>query len=350
MCLPPTAAALGEPARDPAEAEATAPSKRVDLPASHRAAADAPATLRERAAGVAATLVLWPLILLLPLALNRTYPSVWPEAWYTHDPTGSPSPLGLSLGLGAVAVGQVFVLAYQWLRWNGSEATGRLEPVQPNEYRTYAYGEAAAEHLSQPEGFALIGGYLVVTWMLKLMPDSYYSFEGGIEWGKVAACLLIQDLLQYGMHRAEHRVSKAFYRASHEPHHRFTNPRLFDAFNGSFCDTLFMIVIPLFITKSLVHCNVWSYMAFGSSYANWLCLIHSETHHPWDPLFYKLGFGTAADHHVHHKLFAYNFGHLFLYWDQVLGTYRDPRKVRQFKANGGPPVAWKPHTGTAKDK
>ena len=269
---------------------------------------------------------------------------------YAHDPTGSPSPLGLSLGLGAVAVGQVFVLAYQWLRWNGSEATGRLEPVQPNEYRTYAYGEAAAEHLSQPEGFALIGGYLVVTWMLKLMPDSYYSFEGGIEWGKVAACLLIQDLLQYGMHRAEHRVSKAFYRASHEPHHRFTNPRLFDAFNGSFCDTLFMIVIPLFITKSLVHCNVWSYMAFGSSYANWLCLIHSETHHPWDPLFYKLGFGTAADHHVHHKLFAYNFGHLFLYWDQVLGTYRDPRKVRQFKANGGPPVAWKPHTGTAKDK
>lgn len=38
-----------------------------------------------------------------------------------------------------------------------------------------------------------------------------------------------------------------------------------------------------------------------------------------------VGFGTAADHHVHHKLFKYNFGHLFMYWDSVCGTYRDPK-------------------------
>ena len=73
------------------------------------------------------------------------------------------------------------------------------------------------------------------------MPDSYYGFEGGVDWARVFACLLIQDGLQYFMHRCEHRISKAFYRASHEPHHQFTNPRLFDAFNGSFADTCFMI-------------------------------------------------------------------------------------------------------------
>ena len=39
---------------------------------------------------------------------------------------------------------------------------------------------------------------------------------------------------------------------------------------------------------------------------------------------------TAADHHVHHKLFNYNYGHLFMYWDRLLGTYRDPAAVEAF--------------------
>ena len=30
------------------------------------------------------------------------------------------------------------------------------------------------------------------------------------------------------------------------------------------------------------------------------------------------GFGTAADHHVHHKMFKYNYGHLFMYWDMLV--------------------------------
>jgi lathosterol oxidase len=39
-------------------------------------------------------------------------------------------------------------------------------------------------------------------------------------------------------------------------------------------------------------------MAFGTIYASWLTLIHSEIQHPWDPVFRKLGLGTASDHHV----------------------------------------------------
>mmetsp|Transcript_11563 Transcript_11563/g.29367 ORF Transcript_11563/g.29367 Transcript_11563/m.29367 type:complete len:145 (-) Transcript_11563:23-457(-) len=133
------------------------------------------------------------------------------------------------------------------------------------------------------------------------------------------------------MHRLEHGVHKAFYRASHKPHHRFTNPRLFDAFNGSVADTVLMILVPLFSTANLVHCNVWSYMTFGTLYANWLVLIHSEFHHVWDPVFSVVKFGTAADHHVHHKLFVKNYGHLFMYWDVLCGTYKDPTTVRVFQ-------------------
>lgn len=189
----------------------------------------------------------------------------------------------------------------------------------------YDFFDGLKTHLSQPEGFVLLSIYLSGTWMCKLMPFSYYSFEGGINYHKLFLCLVLQDGVQYTMHRLEHVVSMEFYRKSHKPHHRFTNPRLFDAFNGSMYDTICMILIPLYITACTIHCNVWTYMAFGSMYANWLTLIHSEYVFPWDFVFRRLGFGTPGDHHVHHKFFKFNYGHLFMWFDWICGTYRNPQ-------------------------
>jgi len=236
--------------------------------------------------------------------------------------------VGLSLGLGAVVVGQFFMIIYFALRRSGY--LGGLVSVQKEGARAYEWSEGLLTHLAQPEGFVMLGGYLIGTWMLGLMPASYYSFSGGIEWFKVAQQLLLQDLVQYLMHLLEHRLSPELYKASHKPHHRFINPRIFDAFNGSVTDTFLMILVPLVVTARLVNANVWSYMAFGSLYANWLTLIHCEYHHPWDAIFLPLGLGTAADHHVHHKLFKYNFGHLFMYWDRLGGTYKNPTTVSLF--------------------
>ena len=42
------------------------------------------------------------------------------------------------------------------------------------------------------------------------------------------------------------------------------------------------------------------------------------------------GFGTAADHHVHHKLFKYNYGHLFMWVAVRLST----SSLNQNDANG----------------
>ena len=64
-----------------------------------------------------------------------------------------------------------------------------------------------------------------------------------------------QDWLQTLAHLAEHKYA-SIYKSTHKPHHRFLNPRLFDAFDGSFGDTVCMILIPLFITAHVVHCNV----------------------------------------------------------------------------------------------
>ena len=262
--------------------------------------------------------LVWPAIISLPLILtyNDNYKQVFPQTWYDETELSTnyntwPKPLGLTLGILAVIIGQIFTLIYFYLKHYGY--LGQIIPVQKEGVIKYDIYEGMITHLFQPEGFIMLGSYLIGTWMFNIMPNSYYSFSGGINWLHVILQLLIQDFIQYIMHICEHKVSSYFYRISHKPHHKFTNPRLFDAFNGSPTDTFIMILIPLILTAHIVHTNVWSYMTFGSLYANWLTLIHSESIHIWDEtLFYKLGFGTAPDHHVHHKLFVYNYGHLFM--------------------------------------
>ena len=251
---------------------------------------------------------------------------------------GWPSPVGLCLGLAAVAVVQVGVTLpyYYALR------TGVIQRpfIQIKRKAGSKSGDSSAgffrgvlKHLSNPEGFVLLGGYLTGTWMFNLMPPSYYLlWDSSPSLVDVALQLLINDLYQTLAHMAEHQI-KAIYKKAHKPHHKHTSPMLFDAFDGDFLDTVFMILIPLYSTCMTMayllgrDVSVWSYMIFGSLYANYLCLIHSEYEHPWDGLFMKLGISTPADHHVHHKLFNRNFGHLFMYWDKMFGTYTDPRSV-----------------------
>ena len=274
--------------------------------------------------------MLWPLLLTIPLLLTSpwsptSFRVLFPVDWY-HDDGSSPKPLGLFLGILAVAVGQLFVLLYFYFHKNAYLSGGLIPTaIQTKGAPVYEYREGVFTHLSQPEGFVLLGGYLASTWMMGWMPSSYYTFEGTIQWKETIMCLVLQDGIQFVMHRCEHSVSPWLYQKSHKPHHRFTNPRLFDAFSGSMMDTICMILIPLIITAHLVRtCNVWTYMAFGSLYANWLTLIHSEHVFPWDPVFRTLGMGTPGDHHVHHKFFKYNYGHLFMWFDRLSGTYRDP--------------------------
>ena len=304
-------------------------------------------------------LLVWPLMLFLPLLLNHTstyhYSTIFPRSWYTlqgqnwlnksieeggiwewgtstlyssSSSNGNPlrHPLGLSLGISAVAIGQFFLLIY--FRLHQQEYLGNTTSIQSRGAVKYNYAAALQNHLSQPGGFVLLGLYLSITWIFNMLPSSYYSFEGGIQYTRVALCLVVQDFLQYIMHRVEHVAHPKMYKISHKPHHKFTNPKLYDAFDGSVPDTAIMILFPLFVTAHIVRdCNVWTYMAFGSSYANWLTLIHSEVTFPWEPMFRRFGLGTAADHHVHHKFFKYNFGHLFMWFDWISGTYRNPKDV-----------------------
>ena len=246
--------------------------------------------------GDAISLLVWPSVVLLPLSLTfggNRFELIFPREWYDMEPRtfwGTdkwPSPLGLTLGISAVIVGQIFMLFYFCVRRTGM--LGNIIAIQKEGAPAYELIEGLFTHLAQPEGFIMLGGYLAGTWMFGLMPSTYYSFEGGINWLHVLMQLLVQDLIQYLMHMIEHKLDKRLYQKSHKPHHKFTNPRLFDAFNGSVADTFLMILVPLFCTARLIKANVWSYMAFGSIYANWLTLIHAEYAHPWDHMFRLIG-------------------------------------------------------------
>ncbi len=276
-----------------------------------------------------------------------------------------PSPVGLIYGLLAVMVAQLGVVAYYIAR--RKELLGPMEMIQkgqPLAPHSLSLFSQIAKHLANPEGFVILASYLSITWMLNLMPASYYDMTGTVNWLHVLVQLLVMDLCQYLMHRIEHSASAWFYRLSHKPHHAFTSPRLTDAFDGSLLDTLVMILIPLYITARVVHCNVWSYMAFGASFSSLLCLLHTEFTNPWDAFFNRVGVSeysfpkflnpplphsdciqhqsihsfalllfasvTSSDHHVHHRLFVWNYAHMFTYWDRLFGTYKSPSQVKGF--------------------
>ena len=237
--------------------------------------------------------------------------------YYDYNPVGNVEKV--LLGLASVLVGQISTIGYFFLY----KHQYLLLPLNPNQsVYSYDFCRLTLQHLMQPEGFLLLGTYLFSTYVWNYLPSSYYQTTENIYFGHVLSMLLIQDGLQYIMHRLQHKVHPMLYRVSHKPHHKHRNPILFNAFDGSLTDTCIMIVIPLYITSNVVHANVWSYMTFGTMYANMLVWIHSEYCHPWEPLFRWVYIGTSGDHHVHHKFYKYNFGHLFMYWDLFCDTYR----------------------------
>ena len=47
--------------------------------------------------------------------------------------------------------------------------------------------------------------------MWEILPERYYSFEGGVDWGRVAACLIVTDGLQFIMHQVRLEREREFF-------------------------------------------------------------------------------------------------------------------------------------------
>lgn len=187
--------------------------------------------------------------------------------------------------------------------------------------------------LTNPESFVMLFSYLSFVWMFRLLPAAYYEYEAPLQWWHVVAQFLVVDVLTTASHLLEHNWA-ALYIRSHKMHHRFVNPKLYNAFSGSLLDTFTLILVPLFLTHQICYfVNNKGLAAFGTLYAAQFTMIHCEFRHPWDSLFEWLGIGTAEDHNIHHLLFKYNYGHFFMWWDWLLGTYKAPHTVKQFRSH-----------------
>jgi sterol desaturase/sphingolipid hydroxylase (fatty acid hydroxylase superfamily) len=221
----------------------------------------------------------------------------------------------LHKGLCSVLLGQILTIAY-FLKCSNVINKQLVSNTLPQ----------IKKHITQPEGLILLGSYLIVSWEFEWLPSSYYDSSMNIRWSDVFYQLLCQDGLQYIMHRIEHW--SVLYKYTHVYHHKHIHPTLYDAFDGSISDTLIMIIIPLIVTSRIINTNAYSYIMFGTLYSSLLTLIHSDHEFPWEPAFQIIGIGTSSDHQMHHLYFKSNYGHIFMYWDYILGTFRPSRKIQ----------------------
>jgi len=117
----------------------------------------------------------------------------WPDpGWpYSSEPA-------LLTGLFAVACSQVVVILYHFIHLRSSSPL-----IQKGAPPSSSFWVDAAGHLAQPEGFILLGSYLAGTWMFRIMPESYYSGTGGVNFLhvflQVGVCALVRLLLR-GVH------------------------------------------------------------------------------------------------------------------------------------------------------
>ena len=128
-----------------------------------------------------ASITLWCSLIFIPLffTYNNKYKELFPIEWYDekptsyypHDMNNLPSPVGLILGLLAVTIGQICVLIYFYIKRQGY--LNDLKCIQNCGVPKYDWSEGISTHLAQPEGFVLLGSYLISTWMLGLMPFNW---------------------------------------------------------------------------------------------------------------------------------------------------------------------------------
>jgi sterol desaturase/sphingolipid hydroxylase (fatty acid hydroxylase superfamily) len=202
---------------------------------------------------------------------------------------GWPSPTGLLFGFACVGVGQVVVLLYYCLR----RFVLKSPTIQLRSPPDATLAADLYEHVTHPESFLMVFGYLSFVWMFGLLPRAYYDFDAPLVWWHVPAQFVVVDVFTTLSHLVEHNWV-ALYKRSHKNHHRFTNPKLYVAFNGAPLDTFDLILIPLFLTHQVCFfVNNMGLAAFGTLYAAQFTLIHSEYRHPWDDIFEPLGVGTA---------------------------------------------------------
>ena len=118
-----------------------------------------------------------------------------PSPFFFHDNSG------LFLGYQWVAASNFAVLVWHaiWRRSGYAKPVNFSRPLPDLDWIAQI-----KKHLTNPEGYVMLIGYLATVWHFDLLPASYYDEQGGVSWPSVFLQLLIVDFLGFVMHKMEH--------------------------------------------------------------------------------------------------------------------------------------------------
>jgi len=123
----------------------------------------------------------------------------------------------------------------------------------------------------------------------------------------------------YWIHRFLHHPT--LYGPIHKLHHKWvvTTPFASHAFHPL---DGFLQSTPYHIYVFLFPMNKYLYLFLFAAVNFWTISIHDGAGA------YNGVIINGADHHtIHHRLFNYNYGQYFTFWDRICGTHRTPPKV-----------------------
>ena len=169
-------------------------------------------------------------------------------------------------------------------------------------------------------GVPLCFGTFTLLWIGNFFPNSIYDSEYTIDIHNNFITILLHvittDALQYMTHVIGHKV----WKSSHFVHHKHTQPSSDISFDTGICDAILQLILPLFTSIHIIYPNKSELLLFGLFYMNWLQYIHSNNLYDFkknkllvSPHFHKL----------HHQYHCKNFGHVFIIWDKLGGTFID---------------------------
>jgi len=146
----------------------------------------------------------------------------------------------------------------------------------------------------------------------------YDSFDAYGGWlfiiGTIPFYLVFTDSGIYWIHRTLHHP--LLYGPIHKLHHKWIvcTPFASHAFNPL---DGFLQSLPYHIYVFLFPLNKIVYLALFFFVNMWTISIHDEFH------IYTGNILNGAEHHtIHHRLFNYNYGQYFTFWDKLCGTHR----------------------------
>jgi sterol desaturase/sphingolipid hydroxylase (fatty acid hydroxylase superfamily) len=115
---------------------------------------------------------------------------------------------------------------------------------------------------------------------------------------------------------------------NHLKHHQLRSPTLASSAYLSIGELILSSHVG-WILMGFIPGSFWDHCLFLVISSTIKRLCHSSYDHPWEytKLYRSLKLVGSHEHHVHHLHPNRNFADLFIFWDQLFGTFLDPKDV-----------------------